>query len=150
MTEGGGLSNWTLCLRSLWEQLIPICTKQLKSGVCPITEVWLKAALLTIKHTPVKNCVLMRSIVWCAPWLAQKSSLKICDQELLIYIKPGKVTKPSLKVWMFINPQLEKLSTNGKFGTVASLPRSGRPPKITRVQRRILREVFPNPNPKEP
>ena len=114
MTEGGGISNWTFCLRRLLEQLIPIFTKQFKSGVCPITDEWLKAALLTIKHTSRKNCVLMRSIVWCAPWLAQKSSLKTCDQELLICIKLGKVTKPSLKVWMFINPQLEKLSTNGE------------------------------------
>jgi len=64
----------------------------------------------------------------------------------LICIKLGKDTKPSLKVWMFINRQSEVVYKWREFGIVASLPRSGRPPKMTpRVQRRILREVKKNP-----
>ena len=53
-------------------------------------------------------------------------------------IKLERVTKVSLKALIFIYKWR-------KFSTVATLPKSVRPRKLTRAQRRILNEVKKNP-----
>lgn len=124
----------------------PIFTKQFKSGVCPVTDEWLKAALPTIKHTPGKNCLDEKHCLMCTMARSKELSEDLRSRIVDLY-KAGKGYKTiSKSLDVHQSTVREVVYKWREFGTVASLPRSGRPPKMTpRVQRRILREVKKNP-----